>query len=122
MMVDVFSYMSKCYETGNLPMYFIPEMNLLQQYPVTSYENLNLEKEQERAETLDQILRQLANKKSMISIIVRYFPGSFQKTLNHRRYLCSMGDTFLIYKEMVMMIRNVRKMCYNFNSNFILNF
>ena len=94
MMVDVFSYMSKCYETGNLPMYFIPEMNLLQQYPVTSYENLNLEKEQERAETLDQILRQLANKKSMISIIVRYFPGSFQKTLNHRRYLCSMGDTF----------------------------
>ena len=97
MMVDVISYMSKCYEMGNLPMYFIPEMNLLQQYPVTSCENLNLEKEQERVETLDQILRQLANKKSMISIIVRYFPGSFQKIdlfFDDRRYLCSMHDIF----------------------------
>ena len=41
MMADVFSYMLKCYKTGNLPMYFIPEMNLLQRCPVT-FENLNL--------------------------------------------------------------------------------
>ena len=95
MIADVFLYMSKCYEKRQLPMYFIPEMNLLQQYPTTSYENLNLEKEQERVETFDQILRQLANKKSMINIIVKYFPGSFQRNRMalHRRYLRSMDDT-----------------------------
>ena len=95
MMADVFSYMLKCYKTGNLPMYFIPEMNLLQQCPVT-FENLNLGEEQERAETLDQILMQLANKKSMINIIVKYFPVSFQRStlFSARRYLYSMQDTF----------------------------
>ena len=95
MMADVFSYMLKCYKTGNLAMYFIPEMNLLQQCPVT-FENLNLGEEQERAETLDQILMQLASKKSMINIIVKYFPVSFQRSplFSARRYLYSMQDTF----------------------------
>ena len=57
MMGDVFSYMSKCYDKKDLPKYFIPKMNLFQQYSLASNENFNLEKEQERVETLDQVLR-----------------------------------------------------------------
>ena len=95
MMTDVFSYLSNSYKTKYLPMYFTPEMNLLQQYPEISYQNVNLEKGQQHVETLDQILRQLAYKKSMINIIVECFPGSFQRNQfrSHGRYLCSMYDT-----------------------------
>ena len=40
MMVDVFSYLLACYEDRNVPMYFIPELNLLEQYPMTKQEQL----------------------------------------------------------------------------------
>ena len=40
MMVDVFSYLLACYEDRNIPMYFIPELNLLEQYPITTQEEL----------------------------------------------------------------------------------
>ena len=32
MILDIFSYLLKCYENENIPMYFVPEMNLMEQY------------------------------------------------------------------------------------------
>ena len=60
-------------------MYFMPEMKLFEQYPVAVHENYNLEKKQDFVETLDQILRQLVDKKSMINIINNCFPENFKE-------------------------------------------
>ena len=38
MMVEVFSYLLTCYEDRNIPMYFIPELNLIEQYSTTKQE------------------------------------------------------------------------------------
>ena len=40
MIIDVFLYLSKCYENKNIAMYFVPEMNLLEQYSKTKQEKL----------------------------------------------------------------------------------
>ena len=40
MMVDIFSYLLICYEDRNIPMYFIPKLNLLEQYSITKQEEL----------------------------------------------------------------------------------
>ena len=52
MIADVFSFMLNCYKTGRLSMYFMPEINLFQQYPVAVHENYNLEKKQDSVETI----------------------------------------------------------------------
>ena len=40
MIVDVFEFLHKCYEETNVPMYFIPELNLLEEYSKTKKEKL----------------------------------------------------------------------------------
>ena len=40
MIVDVFEFLLKCYEERNVPMYFIPELNLLEEYSKTKKEKL----------------------------------------------------------------------------------
>ena len=40
MIVDVFEFLHKCYEETNVPMYFIPELNLLDEYSKTKKEKL----------------------------------------------------------------------------------
>ena len=88
MMTNVFSYMSKCFDKKHLLMYFIPKINLLQQYPLTSNESLDLKKEQERVETLDQILTKLSNKESMINIISSIFQRVFRGIVHLIRSIC----------------------------------
>ena len=39
-MLDVFVYLLKCYENQNVPMYFISEQNLLEQYSKTKITQL----------------------------------------------------------------------------------
>ena len=78
MMNEVFLYMSKCYEKKHLPMYFIPRINLLEQYqPVTTHK-------EEFVEILDQKLRQLSDKKSMMIIVVKNFDEIFEHIKNQQ--------------------------------------
>ena len=79
MIAYVFSFMLNCYKTGRLSMYFMPKINLFQQYPAAVHENYNLVKKQDSAETIDQILRQLADKKSLIYIVNNCFQENFKE-------------------------------------------
>lgn len=66
MITEVFSYMSKCYENKHLSMYFMPRINLLQQYnlsPETTHQSQSLKKD-EYVENLEQKLKQLSDKKN----------------------------------------------------------
>ena len=40
MIADIFSYLLKCYENENISMYFVPEMNLMEQYSKVKQEEL----------------------------------------------------------------------------------
>ena len=40
MIADIFWYLLKCYENENIPMYFVPEMNLMEQYSKIKQEEL----------------------------------------------------------------------------------
>ena len=79
MIAYVFSFMLNCYKTGRLSMYFMPEINLFQQYPAAVHGNYNLVKKQDSVETIDQILRQLADKKSLIYIVNNCFQENFKE-------------------------------------------
>ena len=108
MMTEVFSYMPKCYENKHLSMYFIPRINLLQQYnlsPETTHQNQSLKKH-ECVEFLEQKLNQLSDEISIINIIANFYE-TFDEIKEHqkwnnpyhlindkRRMLCPQRSTF----------------------------
>ena len=67
MIVEIFSYLKKYFEEDNIPNYFIPEMNILEQYSQT------VEKDSMKTDKLIEKLTNLTNK----TFLIQYICGTF---------------------------------------------
>ena len=71
MIVEIFSYLKRYFEKDNIPNYFIPEMNILEQYSqIVKKNSINSDK------LIEEVTR-LANKKSLIQYICETFKIPF---------------------------------------------
>ena len=88
MIIDVFSCLLKWYENKNVPMYFMPEMNLLEQYSKTKQEKLlhYLRKDHKHGQPKDDrgLPKQQISKDKLESVLISKSEISFFETL--KRY------------------------------------
>ena len=120
MMNEVFLCMSKFYEKKHLSMYFIPGINLLEQYqPVTTHKEEFVE--------IFQKLRQLSDKKSMMIIIVKNFDNIFddmsrQISLNHNYQIKDRIVDRMLYPHLENFDLRCEKDVLQFQLNIYLRF
>ena len=85
MIIDVFLYLSKCYENKNIAMYFVPEMNLLEQYSKTKQEKLmyNLEIHHRATQPYDYrgVPKKVISRENLNNHLVAKSEASILKTL-----------------------------------------
>ena len=67
MILEIFSYLKNCFEKNNIPNYFIPEMNILEQYSQT------VKKDSINSDKLIGALAELTNKTFLIKYICETF-------------------------------------------------
>ena len=85
MIIDVFSYLRKCYENKNMLMYFTPEMKLLEQYSKTKQEKLlhHLKKDHKHGQPKDDrgLPKRQISKDKLESVLISMSEIGFFKTL-----------------------------------------
>ena len=96
MIIDVFSCLLKFYENKNVPMYFIPEMNLLEQYSKTKQERLlhHLKKDHRHGQPKDDrgLPKQQISKDKLENVLMGMSEISFLETLKLYTEKSSMMD------------------------------
>ena len=88
MIVEIFNYLKKYFVEDNIPNYFIPKMNILEQYSQT------VEKDSVNSDKLNEELTMLTNKTFLIQLICRAFNTPLSPIIGN--YFKDLG-IFLIY-------------------------
>ena len=97
MIVEVFSYLKEYFKNDNIPNYFIPEMNILEQYSKTM-------KKDSRIQLIGELER-LTNKTFLINCICETFKNPFSPI---DKKFCN-DHLYYWYKEIILSDRGIQK-------------
>ena len=108
MIVDVFGYLQKCYEERNIPLYFIPDLNLLDEYSKTKEEKLlrNLQGHVKQGHSVKlKAEDKLFNRTNLISEIRKFASLESLAKIIRERFICSFAPIVQSEKSVAILTR-----------------
>ena len=108
MIVDIFGYLQKCYEERNIPLYFIPDLNLLEEYSKTKEEKLltNLQGHVKQVHSVKlKAEDKLFNQTNLISEIRKFASLESLAKIIRERFICPFAPIVQSEKSTAILTR-----------------